>query len=230
MIRSALSAPAFRLFRNPVVVACLASLALSSACNRGAEPAPEPAAVPPAVAPSPRPQEPVAAPAAPPEPAAAAPATSAPSLGASAATVAPLIAASGAVGADAKAAAGSTKQLVRGASAKDEPFEAWLEADAPLTANGKAELRLVLEAKGPYKCNDSYPYKFKVASSSGVSVADPAVKGMQIGKKRSTMPIPVSVGAAGRATLSGELSFSVCTEDKCLIEKQTLSISVDVSS
>jgi len=122
------------------------------------------------------------------------------------------------------------KSVVKGPPAQDEPFVTWLQASAPLAAKGKGEITVVLEAKKPYKCNDKYPYKFKVGSSTGLTVADTTVRGMQIGKERSTMVIPVTVGDPGKASLTGELSFSVCTDDKCLIEKQTLTISLDVQS
>jgi hypothetical protein len=52
---------------------------------------------------------------------------------------------------------------------------------------------------------------------------------MNVDKQRSTMSVPFTPTQAGSHTLSGELAFSVCTDDKCLIEKQTLSFPVDVS-
>lgn len=120
--------------------------------------------------------------------------------------------------------------VVKGPAVQDEPFVTWLQASAPLAAKGKSEITVVLEAKKPYKCNDKYPYKFKVGSSAGLTATEATVRGMQIGKERSTMTIPVTVGDPGKASLTGELSFSVCTDDKCLIEKQTLTISLDVQS
>jgi len=98
-------------------------------------------------------------------------------------------------------AAAGAKSVVKGPMVQDEPFVAWLQAGVPVNAKAKSEITLVLEAKKPYKCNDQYPYKFKVTGSSGLSVAEPTVRGMQIGKERSTMAIPVTLGAAGKATL-----------------------------
>ena len=33
--------------------------------------------------------------------------------------------------------------------------------------------------------------------------------------------------SAGKHTLSGQLSFSVCTEDKCMIEKRDLALEIE---
>jgi hypothetical protein len=52
---------------------------------------------------------------------------------------------------------------------------------------------------------------------------------MNVAAQRSTMTIPIRPSAVGKHTLSGELAFSVCTEDKCLIEKKALSLPFDVT-
>ena len=40
--------------------------------------------------------------------------------------------------------------------------------------------------------------------------------------------VAIAGNGTARVTVSGTLSFSVCTEDKCLIEKRALSVGVDV--
>lgn len=200
----------------------LCILALSAACE---DPAPSVAAEPTPVGTITARAEPVAAPVA----AAAAPTASAqPGDGpAAGAAGEPKTAPTEQQPAAAAAEGGA---VVRGAVAQGEPFAAWLETVAPLPANGKGSITVVLEAKNGFKCNDQYPYKFTVGSSASMTPAEKVIRSMQIGKGRSTMSIPVTVGASGPAVLEGEFSFSVCTEDKCLIEKQKLSISVDVKS
>jgi hypothetical protein len=90
-----------------------------------------------------------------------------------------------------------------------------------------ASALVVLTAKDPYKCNDKYPYKFVLdAPSGGVSYPAQTVRGMSIADKRSSMSIPFSVGQAGAATIAGQLHFSICTAEKCLIEKRQLSVTV----
>jgi hypothetical protein len=51
---------------------------------------------------------------------------------------------------------------------------------------------------------------------------------MRVDGKRASMPIPFSAASAGSFTIAGTLSFSTCTEDKCLIDKAHLAVMVDV--
>jgi hypothetical protein len=43
---------------------------------------------------------------------------------------------------------------------------------------------------------------------------------------RATLPIPFTA-EAGKHTVSGQLSFSVCTDDKCVIEKRELALEIE---
>jgi hypothetical protein len=116
----------------------------------------------------------------------------------------------------------------RGLAASGEGFSTWLEGKGSYTLNQAANLELVLTAEEPYKCNEQYPYRFNATPGAGVTFATNPVRSMNVGKQRSTMSIPFTPTAPGNQTVTGELSFSVCTEDKCLIEKQSLSIVVNV--
>jgi hypothetical protein len=66
------------------------------------------------------------------------------------------------------------------------------------------------------------------APGGGVSYPQNPVKGMSVSEKSGSMAVPFKASQKGKATISGTLSFSVCTEDKCLIEKRALSVTVDV--
>jgi hypothetical protein len=201
-----------------------------------AEPAAKPAVAPAAAAPA------AAAPAAA-APAAAAPATSA--AAAPAESAAPASAAAGSVrtvaaheaapqagskGNDKPAApaAPTERQAKRGAAASEEPFSAWLEGDVPLAAGQPATLRVVLQAKPPYHCNAEYPHKFTLAPTPGVTFPAPVAKGMQVTPAEGVLSVPVVAGAAGQTTVKGKLAFSVCTEERCLVEKRELALDVDI--
>lgn len=93
---------------------------------------------------------------------------------------------------------------------------------------GQVEIRLV--AKSPYKCNDKYPYKFKAKATDGVDHEDPIVrmeKG-KLGKTEATLPIRFTPKTPGKKSIEGQFSFSVCTDERCLVERRDLSLSVDV--
>ena len=89
-----------------------------------------------------------------------------------------------------------------------------------------AEAQIVLEPKSGFKCNDEYPYKFKLKSvqdlrfSSGVIRSD----AMKVTKERGVMTLSFIPDSPGKKKLSGIFFFSVCTEDKCLIERRELAV------
>ncbi len=117
----------------------------------------------------------------------------------------------------------------KGAEATGDSFAAYLSG-GKYTAGKAGTVTAVLTAKGAYHCNDKYPYKFTLdAAPAGVTYPQTVVKGMSVTEKRSTMAIPFTASEKGAKTISGTLAFSVCNADRCLIEKQKLSITVNVN-
>ena len=107
-----------------------------------------------------------------------------------------------------------------GTSASSDSFAVSISAPSPVRAGQSANASIVLSAKAPYHCNPKYPYKFAVDGGS-------TVRGMSVSEKSASMAVPFTPAQKGKTTVSGTLSFSVCTADKCLIEKRKLSVSVD---
>jgi hypothetical protein len=131
--------------------------------------------------------------------------------------------------AEVKPAASVESEPKKGADASAVSFTAWLQSSGAYGAGKQGTVTAVLVAKDPYKCNDKYPYKFKLdAPSAGVSYPQDVVRGMQVTPKRSTLTIPFVPSQAGPATVAGTLFFSVCTDERCLIEQTKLSVTVDV--
>jgi hypothetical protein len=108
-----------------------------------------------------------------------------------------------------------------------------------LKAGQAGAVEIVLAAKAPYHVNDKYPIKLKLNEKPGVkydslTITKDAVKlGRPAGKTAgdfvtATVPVSLTADAAGKRTVSGRLAFSVCTEDKCLMEKRDLVLDVVV--
>ena len=117
----------------------------------------------------------------------------------------------------------------RGAAATGPSYEVWLETTGGYAAGANASIVAVVNAKAPYKCNAQYPYKFALdAPPSGMSYPSSPVRGARVDGKRATMPIPFVAATAGTYAVSGTLSFSTCSEDKCLVDKAHLGVTVDV--
>lgn len=126
-------------------------------------------------------------------------------------------------------AAAPAAASMRGPAASNDTYTTWLESVGSYTAGQPGQVRLVLEAKAPYHTNEEYPYKFIFgAPVGGVSYPTPVVKDMKIAEMSATMPLPIQAAAKGAATVQGTFNFSVCSKDKCLIEKANLSLPIEV--
>lgn len=176
----------------------------------------------------------------------AAPAEAAPSAAVAAGSAAPSNAAAGSVGlakyeptpasgkpSASPAADSPTKpasgQPIQGAAVSEEPFSIWLQAVSPIAAGSAATVEAVLVAKPPYHCNAEYPHKFKLAAApSGLTYPETTVKGAKVTAEKSVLPIVVQAQSPGKAKVSGTLSFSVCNEERCLVEKRDLAVELEV--
>ncbi len=97
-------------------------------------------------------------------------------------------------------------------------------------APGQAgEADIVLNAKAPFHVNQNYPYKFKLKETPGVKYANLIVAKDQVKLEpaRATLPVAFTPETAGKHVVTGQLSFSVCTDDKCMIEKRELALEID---
>ena len=93
---------------------------------------------------------------------------------------------------------------------------------------GTAEIQLV--PKGGYHCNDRYPYKFKVSNAPGVTFGAPVFTkdAVQLEPMRAVMKVGFTPESKGEKTLAGVFSFSLCSADRCLVEKRDLSLRIPV--
>jgi hypothetical protein len=113
----------------------------------------------------------------------------------------------------------------------DAGFDLSLEAPkTSLKAGQPGTVEIVLAAKAPFHVNDKYPIKLKLKETSGVkydslTVGKDAVK---LEPMKAVMPVSFTPDGAGKRTIAGQFAFSVCTEDKCLMEKRDLMLDVTV--
>jgi len=93
-----------------------------------------------------------------------------------------------------------------------------------------ANVQIVLNARGGFKCNDEYPYKFVPKESAGLTYLTKVVKkdAMTLGEDESVMTIPITPEAVGKQKVEGKFYFSVCNDETCLVEKKDLAFVVDV--
>jgi len=123
------------------------------------------------------------------------------------------------------AAAGDAKAKV-----SEDSYDLKLEPSGTYKVGTAGAVQIVLDAKGPFKVNQEYPYSFALNEAPGVKFANMKVTGdaVKLEKKRATMSVPFTPSEAGARTISGTFKFSVCTDEQCLIKKQELALAVTV--
>lgn len=102
---------------------------------------------------------------------------------------------------------------------------------APKTAVDKGqsgELLVVLTAKAPFHVNQEYPHRFKVTATRGLTTPSTTIQRdpAKVTPPRLELVVPVTLGQNSPFGLDGEMSFSLCTEEKCLMEKRQLTVAV----
>ncbi len=114
---------------------------------------------------------------------------------------------------------------------EEEAFTLELSGPDSAVAGEAIELQIVLSAQGGYKVNEEYPIKFEFSEAKGVSPSQTVVTKDQatIEKKRAKLPAQVKLGDPGAHDVAGRLSFSVCTDERCLIEKRDLKLTINAS-
>lgn len=118
--------------------------------------------------------------------------------------------------------------FARGPIVGTDSSSAWLEAFTPARVGRSIHLRAVLEAVAPFHINPEYPHRFTLNPlPPGVDARSRVVRGMRATQGRGVFDVPVRATRAGNFALSGTLSFSVCTEERCRIESQAVTITVD---
>jgi hypothetical protein len=130
----------------------------------------------------------------------------------------------------APAAAPETAEALAASNKVSEPnFDLSIEPKGDFKSGQAGTVEIVLLAKGPFKVNDKYPYKFKVKEGAGVKYPGPVIKdGVKLEKTRAVLPVPFTPESTGKKQIAGRFDFSVCTPERCLIEKRELALAIDV--
>ena len=118
-----------------------------------------------------------------------------------------------------------------GQSAYEETeFKLRIEPVGTYKAKEPGSAQIVLEAKSGFKCNDKYPYKYKLEKTEGLRFGSEVIRqeSVEVSKSKSVMKLDFVPESAGKKQLEGTFYFSVCTDDKCLVERRKLSLGISV--
>lgn len=116
------------------------------------------------------------------------------------------------------------------ANVSDSKFTLEIKPNGSYKAGEAASVEVVLDAKAPFHCNDKYPYKLKLDATDGVKYPDTVVKkdAVKLEHMKATMTVPFTPESKGKKTIAGQFHFSLCSADKCLIEKRKLALDIQV--
>ena len=100
-------------------------------------------------------------------------------------------------------------------------------------AIGKEGAALVrLTPQGGYKVNTEYPIRFDCQSppSDGITYPKPTLQqtDAKVDESEATFSVPFVPTKAGKQRVEGLLSFSVCNDQRCVMDKQKVTLDVTV--
>jgi hypothetical protein len=102
-----------------------------------------------------------------------------------------------------------------------------VELEAPVLQVGKeGNLRVTIAPKSGFKFNKEFPTKLELAPPpEGLTAPKPVLKradGELAADGKFTFLAPLRASRAGEFSIEATLKFSVCNDDKCVVQRQTL--------
>jgi hypothetical protein len=130
--------------------------------------------------------------------------------------------------------AAATAAATAGPTAEAEFWQVSLEAPATFRAGEPAAARVRIAARGGYHVNLDYPAAFVPAPEATADFASARVR-LESPEKTAcadhpadtcalAAQVPLTPRAGAELRVAGTLAFSVCTAERCLIEKAPLAV------
>ena len=122
--------------------------------------------------------------------------------------------------------------VTKGPKSETESYVAEIKGSGAYKAGAEGTVDITFATKGDYHINKQYPYKFKATDPApeGISFPKPILQRADgsFEEKSGSFKVPFVVSKAGKATVSGTLSLSVCSDANCIMDKVDLALDVDV--
>lgn len=128
------------------------------------------------------------------------------------------------------AASGPGASTPASAQFDEAAFSLKIEPRTPYEVGKPGVVVLLLRAKEPHHVNQEYPHKLKLKATDGVSFPQPVLgrDAMKIAAMSAELSVPFTPGKSGTYSIGGDFAFSLCTVDRCLMEKRTLAVAINV--
>lgn len=105
-----------------------------------------------------------------------------------------------------------------------------IEPRAPYEVGKPGIVEIELKAKDPHHINHEYPHKLKLKPIDGVTFPSSTLgrESMKISPMYAELTVPFTPDRRGVFSIGGDFAFSLCTADRCLMEKRMLAVEVQV--
>lgn len=113
---------------------------------------------------------------------------------------------------------------------EEAAFSLKLEPRTPYGVGKPGEVVLQLKAKEPHHINQEYPHKLKLKATDGVAFPQTVLgrDAMKIATMSAELSVPFTPAKTGTYSIGGDFAFSLCTADRCLMEKRALAVAINV--
>ena len=102
----------------------------------------------------------------------------------------------------------------------------------PIYAAGKpGELEIALESRGEWHVNEEYPIRVDLQAAPGVALPKAELvkeDAKEFGLEKVRFLAAVEPEATGEHEVTCDVSFALCTEENCILEKRTLAMTLEV--
>lgn len=118
-----------------------------------------------------------------------------------------------------------------GDAAADGNFAITAAPQGAVTVGAAGRAEITLEGRNGYHVNAEYPIQLTIQPPAGVELAKATLvreDASTFEEARAVFPVVFTPREAGHKEFSGELSFSVCNPQNCLMERRPVTFAVDV--
>ena len=121
--------------------------------------------------------------------------------------------------------------LPSAANVEVDTYRVEMTTDGTYKSGSTGSVKVKLTAKTGFHINGQFPYRFKTSTpAEGISYPKPVLERAdgQFEEKTAVFYLPFVAGHAGKFTVGGVFSLSVCSPASCIVQKAPLEVTVTV--
>jgi hypothetical protein len=95
----------------------------------------------------------------------------------------------------------------------------------------RGEVEIALESRGPWHVNQEYPIRVDLSTGSGLALGKKELvkdDAQEFGERKVRFVAGLKPSKAGEHEVSCDVSFALCTDENCILEKRTVTTKLEV--